>query len=68
MIFKKGYYYANVMVMLTDLSRIDNGQQSLMNFSGKSADYLECRKTLMTLMDRINRRNGREPLLSFHRD
>lgn len=58
-IFRHGFDYAKVMVMLTDLSDCDGDQHDL-ETRDKAED--EKRKILMGLMDRINRTQGRGTL------
>lgn len=57
-IFRPGYGYAKVMVMLTDLSDPQRAQLNLM--TDEAADAR--RQKLMALVDEINRREGRGTL------
>lgn len=61
-IFKPGYAYAKVMVMLTDLSDPTQGQHDLSNLLKDMRQVDQKRKDLLELMDRINRVEGRGTL------
>lgn len=61
-IFRHGYGYAKAMVMLTDLSDPARGQAQLMDMLDENAERRARRQRLMEVVDRINRREGRETL------
>lgn len=58
-IYKPGYAYAKVMVMLTELSEPEKGQYELCDMLDDRKEKREKRKKLMEVMDAINRREGR---------
>lgn len=61
-IYKPGYAYAKVMVMLTELSNPEKGQYELCDLLDDRKEKREKRKKLMEVMDAINRREGRGSL------
>lgn len=58
-IFKPGYEYAKVMVMLTEFADSRKGQLNLYSILDESRAKDARRKTLFELVDRINRVEGR---------
>lgn len=63
MIFRPGYGYAKVMVMLTDLSNPLKEQHDLFDLLDNRKNIRDKRNALMDLMDRINRMEGRGTLV-----
>lgn len=61
-IFKYGYAYAKVMVMLTELSDPGKGQTDLRDLLVDNSENDAKRKRLLELMDRVNRLEGRGSL------
>lgn len=61
-IFRPGYHYAKVMVMLTELSDAEAGQYELYDLLDDRKEKWEKRKKLMDLIDRVNKREGRGTL------
>lgn len=61
-IFRAGYAYAKVMVMLAGLSEPGRGQLTFAQFTGENSEHIKKRKNLMTLMDKVNRVEGRGTL------
>ena len=61
-IFRHGYGYAKAMVMLTELSDPAKGQPHLLDMLDGNAEQRARRQKLMEVVDRINRREGRETL------
>ena len=61
-IFRHGYGYAKAMVMLTDLSDPEKCQPHMLDMLNGNAARDFRRQRLMELMDRINRKEGRETL------
>lgn len=61
-IYRAGYAYAKVMVMLVDLSEPAKSQASLLDIVYGDEARDEKRRTLMELMDRVNRTRGRGTL------
>ena len=59
-LFKEGYHYKKVGVMLGDLNA--KNQQQFDLFSDESEEMIESSKSLMNVMDSINKRYGRESL------
>ena len=62
-VFRPGYAYAKAMVMLIDLSEPAKSQRRLLEVGGEAERLDARRKTLMDLMDRINRVQGRGTLI-----
>lgn len=58
-IFRQGYGYAKVMVMLTDLSDPAKGQHDLRQLLSDTSEADQKRKNLLELVDRVNRIQGR---------
>lgn len=61
-IFRPGYAYAKVMVMLTDLSDPAKGQHDLREIIRNDREHDSRRRQLFELMDRVNRVEGRGTL------
>lgn len=61
-IFRSGYAYAKVMVMLTELSDPARGQTSLCGLINNAEERNQKRGRLFELVDRINRVDGRGTL------
>lgn len=61
-IFRHGYGYAKAMVMLTDLSDPQRRQPHLLDMLNDNAAHDARRQKLMEVVDKINRREGRETL------
>lgn len=61
-IYRSGYAYAKVMVMLTDLSDPAKKQRSLLDIGTGAGELDAKREKLMELIDRVNRVNGRGTL------
>lgn len=61
-IFRAGYGYAKVLVMLLDLERADQRQRDLFSVMPGAAERDARRAALMELMDRVNRTQGRGTL------
>ena len=61
-IYKPGYAYAKVMVMLTDLSDPSKMQHNLLDMGTGARERDARREKLMELVDRINRVKGRGTL------
>lgn len=61
-IYRPGFAYAKVLVMLTELSDPDKGQHDLYDLLDNRKEGKEKRRRLMETMDRINRREGRNTL------
>lgn len=58
-IFKPGYAYAKVMVMLTELSDPAKGQGDLCQIINDTGEITARRRSLFELIDRVNRLEGR---------
>lgn len=61
-IYRPGYAYAKVMVMLTELSEPDKGQHDLYDLLDNRKECREERRKLMEVVDLINRRESRGTL------
>lgn len=61
-IFRTGYAYAKVMVMLTDISDPVGTPGNLLDIVHNVSETTEKRRTLMEMMDRLNRIEGRGTL------